>query len=59
MNRPRRLTSRRIRRVERFSPKWYGHYMRISSPEQLDEEVRAWLREAYQVGAQRPLGEPA
>lgn len=55
----RRLTSPRVRRVERFAANWYGHYMRITSPGQLDDELRAWLCEAYEVGEQRHLRAPA
>ena len=43
----------RIRKVERLGPKWYGHWLRITSPEELDDEVLGWLRESYKVGEQR------
>jgi hypothetical protein len=36
--------------------RFIGHYLRISSPGELDEQVRGWLRESYQIGLQRHLG---
>lgn len=46
----------RIRKVEQVAPGWYGHWMRITSPEQLDDELLAWLRESYhQMGMQERL----
>jgi hypothetical protein len=48
----RRLESARIRKVELYGS-WYGHYLRITAPEELDDEVLGWLREAYAVGEQR------
>jgi Domain of unknown function (DUF5655) len=53
---PRRLRSGRVRKVERYGRDWYGHFMRITSPDQLDEELQAWLRESYhQMGMQERL----
>ena len=32
---------------------WYGHWMRITAPEELDDELLGWLRESYhQMGMQ-------
>jgi hypothetical protein len=41
-------------RFHKFFPYGQGgaHYLRLESAEQLDDEVRQWLREAYQVGKQ-------
>jgi hypothetical protein len=44
---PRRLRSSRIRRIEQYGSGWYGHVMRITSPDQLDQELLGWLRESY------------
>jgi Domain of unknown function (DUF5655) len=53
---PRRLRSGRIRKVERYGKDWYGHFMRITSPDQLDDELLGWLRESYeQMGMQKRL----
>lgn len=50
------LRSRRIRKVEHLSPGWYGHWMRITTPDELDDELRAWLDESYhQMGMQERL----
>lgn len=49
---PYRLESPRIRKVESFGPHSHGHRLRVHSVEEIDEELRAWLREAYRVGQQ-------
>jgi len=52
----RRLESPRFRRVETFSPRNHLHQFRLERLDEVDEEVAAWLAEAYQVGEQRHLG---
>jgi hypothetical protein len=42
----------RIRKVENLAG-WYLHTLRVTSPDELDFEVLAWLRESYAVGEQR------
>ena len=37
----------RIEKAEQVSAKRFHHKVRISSPMDLDEELKAWLREAY------------
>lgn len=51
----RRLESPRFRKLETFSPRNHLHAFRLTSPNDLDEEVAAWLAEAYAVGAQHHL----
>lgn len=51
----RRLDSPRFRRIETMTPKCYVHHFRIQSVRELDDEVKNWLREAYQVGTQEHL----
>ena len=51
----RRLERPRFRRIETMTPKCHVHHFRVESLSELDEEVRSWLREAYQVGAQEHL----
>lgn len=46
------LRSPRIARVVQHGRHWYSHYMRVTAPEDLDDEVLGWLREAYRVGQQ-------
>lgn len=48
------LKHTRIQKVVMFNPRWYGHYVRIKSPEELDGELLGWLCEAYKVGEQKP-----
>jgi hypothetical protein len=51
----RRLESPRFRRIETFSPRNHLHAFRIAGVDDIDEEFRSWLREAYAVGEQRHL----
>lgn len=52
---PRRLPSRRVRKVEEIGA-WFVHHLRITSPEELDDELLGWLRESYhQMGMQQRL----
>ena len=51
----RRREDARFRSIQTFSPRNHVHFFRISSPKELDAEFRAWLREAYAVGAQEHL----
>ena len=43
------MRHRRIRKVENIVPGWYGHWMRIISPDELDDELLGWLRESYRL----------
>ena len=49
----RRLEDQRFTRIQTFSPRNHVHAFRLSSPDEVDERVAAWLREAYDVGMQR------
>jgi hypothetical protein len=51
----RRVESPRFRRIDSFSPRNHAHYFRLTSPDQVDDEVEAWIREAYKVGQQHHL----
>jgi len=51
----RRLPSARFRRIEAMTPKCYVHHFRVRTLSELDEEVKDWLCEAYQVGTQEHL----
>jgi len=51
----RRLESPRFRRIETFSPRNHVHFFRLTRRDEVDEEFRAWLVEAYAVGEQRHL----
>ena len=43
----------RVRKVETYNPRWHGHFIRIADVSELDDELLAWLKEAYAVGEQR------
>ncbi len=47
------LRSRRFSKVERVGPGWYAHWLRVESPEELDDEVQKWLRESYRLMGQQ------
>jgi hypothetical protein len=51
----RRLESPRFRSIETYSPRNVLHTFRLASPDEVDQEVAAWLREAYAVGLQHHL----
>lgn len=51
----RRLEHPRFRRIETFSARNHLHAFRLLDRGEVDEEFRAWLREAYAVGEQRHL----
>ena len=51
----RRLEHPRFRRIETFSPRNHLHAFRFENVSDVDEEVAAWIAEAYQVGEQRHL----
>lgn len=52
----RRLEHPRFRKVESLSPRNHVHHFRLASPDDIDAEVAAWVREAYAVGEQKHLG---
>lgn len=52
----RRLDNTRFTRIDTMTPRCYVHHFRIKSLGELDDEVRSWLREAYEVGTQQHLG---
>jgi hypothetical protein len=41
-----------VYRIEKYTAHDYGHYFRLTKPEDLDEGLTALLREAYAVGCQ-------
>jgi Domain of unknown function (DUF5655) len=49
---PRKIDSRRFHKIETFSPRCHAHYLRITSPDELNADVARWLEQAYQVGRQ-------
>ena len=51
----RRLESPRFTKIESISPRNHVHSFAFRSTEELDDEVLAWLREAYSVGMRHHL----
>ena len=51
----RRLEHPRFTRIESLGPRSHVHHFLIRRADELDDDVRAWLREAYAVGEQRHL----
>jgi hypothetical protein len=51
----RAVPSRRFRKVETYSPRNVLHAFRLTAPEEVDAEFRAFLAEAYEVGRQAHL----
>ena len=53
------VASPRFTRVEYVPPYYYVHRLRLTGPSDVDDELRGWLAEAYEVGAQRHLSDPS
>jgi hypothetical protein len=51
----RRVSHPRLVKYTYYGPNWHGHLFRIESEGQLDRRIKSWLREAYEVGAQKHL----
>jgi Domain of unknown function (DUF5655) len=52
------VRSERIARVEHVPPYYYVHRVRLTRPEDVDADLRAWLAEARQVGDRRHVTDP-
>jgi hypothetical protein len=52
----RRLEHPRFRRIDSISPRNHVHHFRLARLDEVDDEVAAWLAEAYRVGQQHHLG---
>ena len=51
---PRRVEDPRFHKIETVSPDVNVHLLRITDPEQLDDQVAAWIEDAYAMGRQEP-----
>lgn len=51
----RRLPHPRFRRIDTISQRNHVHHFRLTALDEIDDDFRAWLREAYAVGAQKHL----
>jgi hypothetical protein len=54
---PRRLKNPRFVKITQYTPHFIGHEFRVSSEDELDGEVQAWLHESYEVGKQSAVKE--
>lgn len=52
----RTVHSGRFRRADTYSPRNVVHVIRLTTPDEVDQEFVGWLAEAYRVGQQRHLG---
>ncbi len=50
---PRVITGPLVGRAERIAAGRFGHYVKLTDPAQVDEQVKAWLTEAYDVAEER------
>jgi hypothetical protein len=55
---PYALESPRFARVWEIVPGWWGHRLRVTAPDQLDEEVQRWLGESYRLMGMRERLQP-
>ena len=51
---PRRVEAPRFHKIDTAYPDTNVHLLRITDPEQLDEQVAAWTEKAYAMGRQEP-----
>ena len=51
----RRYPRPRFVKIESISPHNHVHHFKLYGIDEIDDEFRSWLREAYEVGAQRHL----
>lgn len=47
------IESPRFRKVAHYGGRDWVYYLRVSSLDELDEEIQAWLCRSYEVGCQR------
>jgi hypothetical protein len=48
-----RIESPRFRKVEHYGGRDWGYHLRVTSLDELDDEVQEWLCRSYEVGCQR------
>lgn len=55
---PEAVASPRLAAVAEVAPGWWMHRLRITEPEQLDEEVQGWIRDSYRLMGMRERLKP-
>lgn len=48
-----RIESPRFRKIEHYGGHDWGYHLRVTSLDELDDEVQSWLCMAFEVGCQR------
>ena len=48
----RKITNPRFTKIEEINPRCWVHHFAIRSADEIDEDIRSWLRESYQTGEQ-------
>jgi hypothetical protein len=51
---PERSPDPRFHKIESYTKRMHGHYLRIDHQSQLDSQLRQWLRCSYRLGEQKP-----
>ena len=49
----RRIDHPRFRKVEHYGRSDFGYHLRITAPDELDDQLQEWLCMAYRVGCRR------
>lgn len=52
----RRIEHSRFTRIDELGPRSFVNHFKITSLDELDDQVSEWLKEAYKVGMQEHLG---
>jgi hypothetical protein len=50
---PERNPHPRFHKIESYTKRMHGHYLRITVESQLDAQFRNWLRRSYRLGEQK------
>ncbi len=50
-----RVASPRFTKIETYSPQNHLHAFRLTRPDEIDNQFRGWIRDAYAVGEQKHL----
>jgi hypothetical protein len=58
MDLQRRVEDPRIRRSDLYTKRLFVHHFRVTALDELDDEFRGWLQEAYAVGQGAHLTDP-
>lgn len=51
----RRMDNPRFQKVETLLPNAHVYLVRMTSPDEIDRQLKSWISEAYEIGCQRPV----